>query len=399
MYKIGRKINLGKMPEIQEVTSLEPRNYVFKYGDREGFYLEEFDDFDVPSKMYGNPEKAIQRILKTFHDKDRNEGVIFNGVKGSGKTILAKKLAMESNLPVIILTQEFHGTEFLMALDNIKQECLILTDEFEKVFENTKGQGLLSLLDGIYSSKKLFVMTTNSTYINSNFLNRPSRVQYLLEFEYLDKEIIKEVIDDLLVEKQWEKSLIGVCSYIGAITYDILISLIDEVNRFNEDPAELVKMMNINLEEEDYTVEILVADKEGKPVTQKRVWDELAKLSKTVLDVRGNIDWDQNEDDIRRYRQIQHLSSPKHYKNGLLVHTSSKCRLFTSNYDYEYSYHNYFGGETKYTLAECKELSRDLDKTVLVTPKGTKIIVKNDLGDSSSEYHYDDHDYDWDIEG
>ena len=77
------------------------------------------------------------------------------GPPGTGKTLFAKKLcelAKNYQMPVILVDRQFDGlTAFI---DSIKQEAVVLFDEFDKTMVTQTFRGsecdpkLLSLLDG-----------------------------------------------------------------------------------------------------------------------------------------------------------------------------------------------------------------------------------------------------------
>jgi hypothetical protein len=65
------------------------------------YFLEESEPFTLPQKLYGKIRRHGDRILETFRNRSRDEqvGVFLSGTKGSGKTLLAKYVAMTSGMP------------------------------------------------------------------------------------------------------------------------------------------------------------------------------------------------------------------------------------------------------------------------------------------------------------
>lgn len=72
----------------------------------------------------------------------------------------------KSDLPVIVITEPFTGSKFKEFLSSIKEETIIFLDEFEKVYNTTELQEYLSILDGVFDGKKLFLFTSNDERIN-----------------------------------------------------------------------------------------------------------------------------------------------------------------------------------------------------------------------------------------
>jgi hypothetical protein len=60
-------------------------NYVVKQDQFENFFIEQIEDFDVPTKMYGDTLRNTDRIINSFWNRDKSTGVMLVGEKGSGK--------------------------------------------------------------------------------------------------------------------------------------------------------------------------------------------------------------------------------------------------------------------------------------------------------------------------
>lgn len=106
-----------------------------------------------------------------FVQSNHNLGVIFNGLKGTGKTIAAKILSNRLGIPVLIVPEAYNGLLEFISLLCI--ECVVLIDEAEKTFRG-HSDVLLKLIDGMYNeSRKLYMLTTNELSIDDNLLGRP----------------------------------------------------------------------------------------------------------------------------------------------------------------------------------------------------------------------------------
>ena len=144
-----------------------------------------FPKFQFDYKLYDlEMDKYLEYIQKTweddlFVDSNKNLGVIFNGIKGTGKTVAAKLLCNKLDLPVICVPAAFDGLELF--LSQIPFDCVIFIDEMEKIFKKDENDSvLLRVIDGIYSGgRKLFIMTTNTLNINNNLVGRPGRIRYI----------------------------------------------------------------------------------------------------------------------------------------------------------------------------------------------------------------------------
>ncbi len=188
----------------------------------------------------------MQRIIKTwssdlFIKSNKNLGVIFNGLKGTGKTIAAKLLSNRMGLPVIIISNPIEG--MLEFIQSLCFECIILIDEAEKTFKEEQ-EILLKMIDGVYNStRKLYLLTTNKLTIDENLLGRPGRIRYIKEFGNLSAKAINEVIDDNLSDSALKTDILKLIDTLEISTINILKAIIDECNIMGEVPSD--KEVNI----------------------------------------------------------------------------------------------------------------------------------------------------------
>jgi len=184
-------------------------NYMLKRDPRSGeFYLVQKEAFVMPTKVYGD-HSIVDRWLKSWkHNSSKNLGILLAGLKGTGKTITSQKFCMESNMPVILVGEPFEGTEFVDFLTDPKLgECIIFIDEFEKVYNRDNQYDMLSLMDGNFSTKLVFLLTVNEERISDYLINRLNRIKYRKSYGDLEFDIIEEVIDDMLINKDHKESI------------------------------------------------------------------------------------------------------------------------------------------------------------------------------------------------
>ena len=192
------------------------------------------ESFIVNFKVYGTEGKAINdHIIHTwnsdvFQKSGKNLGVIFNGLKGTGKTIAAKQLCNRLGLPTIVVSKPVDGLlEFIQALNF---EAAVLIDEAEKTFDE-ESEILLKMIDGVYNHRrKLYILTTNELTLDDNLIGRPGRIRYVKQFGNLELDVINEVITDTLEDKSLADGLIRLVNSLEISTIDILKSLIEECN-------------------------------------------------------------------------------------------------------------------------------------------------------------------------
>lgn len=242
---------LGNDKPSKRYPTLPAATYVLRFSPEVGFYLELTDDFDLPKKLYGNLEKKADRILNTFSTRPGTTGVLLCGEKGSGKTLLTKLIATkarDTGMPTILVNFAAQGDSFNTFLAKIDQPAVVLFDEFEKTYDENEQQGLLTLLDGVFSSKKLCLLTSNEfKQINSHMKNRPGRVFYYLNFEGLDSQFVKEYGADNLKNPNHLASLQVLGNLVKPLNFDMLQAVVEEANRYNEPPMETLDMLNVRV--------------------------------------------------------------------------------------------------------------------------------------------------------
>ena len=196
------------------------------------------DSFEFNFKIYElGCEEMLQTIRKTWESEvfvrgEKNLGVIFNGLKGTGKTLSAKLLCNALDLPVVIVQYPYEG--LVNFLQSLCFECIVFIDEAEKTFKKGEDDDvLLRLIDGVYNqTRKLYILTTNQLTLNDNLLGRPGRIRYRFEFGNLLPKAVKDYLDDNLLPEyaNQSKSILEQVDLLEISTIDILKALVDEVN-------------------------------------------------------------------------------------------------------------------------------------------------------------------------
>lgn len=246
--KSGNTFRVSSKEAMDLHEQLPAGNYSVSQDPFGNFYLEKIDDFEIPSKMYGNTLRHTDRIINSFWDRPAQTGVLLNGEKGSGKTLLAKNVATElakQGVPTIVINRAWVGDGFFKLLQDIDQPCVILFDEFEKVYDHSEQEQILTLLDGVFGSKKLYLLTVNDKWrVNEHMRNRPGRLFYLLDFKGLDVEFIRDYCEDRLNNKQYIDQICSLTTLFNQFNFDMLKALVEEMNRYNESPTEALEMLN-----------------------------------------------------------------------------------------------------------------------------------------------------------
>lgn len=277
----GNNYRVAPEESLDIQTSLPVGNYTVKFNEMGGFFfLEMVDSFKQVPKLYGDTIKNASRIIRTYLDRPNSTGVMLNGEKGSGKTLLAKTLSIEAanlDIPTIIINDAWTGDAFNKFLQDIEQPCVILFDEFEKVYDNDDQEKALTLLDGVFPSRKLFVITCNDKWrVNEHMRNRPGRIYYMLDFKGLDPAFIIEYCEDNLKNKQYIDKIVEISALFEQFNFDMLKAVVEEMNRYDESPQDALKMLNAKPEFNNngkFDVQLIVNGEPVKDNNVRSVWD------------------------------------------------------------------------------------------------------------------------------
>lgn len=211
------------------------------------------NELTLPEKLYTpkSDEKFINKVLNTYQREGKTTGILLAGTKGTGKTVMAKEIAMKSNLPILTIDNSLNPIylkSLFVKLENTPM-CVIF-DEFDKLGERYDSDSLLQVFDGVSSSgKHLLILTCNDTNdVNEYMLDRCSRVRYYREFEEMTVSMITEILEDRLEDKSEVKVVTDfIVANFGLVSFDNVAAFADEINAYPTDTLEeLFEDMNIS---------------------------------------------------------------------------------------------------------------------------------------------------------
>ena len=211
------------------------------------------NSMQMPEKLYvpKDDKKFINKVLTTYNNSNVTTGVLLAGTKGTGKTVMAKTIAIESGLPILTIDNSLHPRYLKTLFSKLESTPMcVIFDEFDKLGDRYDSDYILQVFDGVSSSgKHLLLLTCNETDdVNQYMLDRCSRVRYYREFEEMSPSMIAEVLKDRLNDKSDVDSIVDfVIANFGLISFDNVASFADEINAYPEDSLEdLFKDMNIS---------------------------------------------------------------------------------------------------------------------------------------------------------
>lgn len=249
-------------PEGQDYDLMPGKVYDLLFDNYEMYsYLKENGNLNMPKKIYEIEEdtKFMDRVL-LFHNSEYNNGntgVLLAGDKGTGKSMLAKRIALKSNLPIIIVDSSYPLWQITKFFKKVKTETCIIFDEIEKNPRTWPSEDLLTFLDGIQETgKKIVIMTCNKTEgLDENLFDRCSRIRYYRKYKANANEIfIKEMIEDKGLTPN--QPLVDFIKRFTVKSFDNINSFLDEYKLYLETTdtnfmlEDVANIMNISLENE-----------------------------------------------------------------------------------------------------------------------------------------------------
>jgi SpoVK/Ycf46/Vps4 family AAA+-type ATPase len=250
--------------DIPVVTDKLPRGVYelnFDAFSKEFFLDYISESFELPEKVYGIEKGLVERITTTYERLNKNFGVLLKGLKGTGKTVIAKQVSNKLGLPVILVNKSYGDMgQFINSID---QDVIMFFDEFEKTYElsiyhddeddeekpgKKSVNQLLTLMDGVFTSKhkRLFLLTTNKVYLPDAMISRPSRIRYVKEFSDLSYEDIIEILTDSVEDKNLIPELAEILKELECITVDIVKSVAEEANIYGVATKEFFSIFNVS---------------------------------------------------------------------------------------------------------------------------------------------------------
>lgn len=271
--KIGE--NIVAKPKGTDYDLIPGKVYDLSYNRwEEAPIFKENGELNLPKKVYSTKldDMFKKRVLTYFNKANTNTtGVMLAGTKGTGKTVMAKVLAKESGLPIIVVNPGYPENKLIKFFKSFSTPVCILFDEIEK---NFKTEYMLDFLDGVEkTTQKLVIMTCNDLSRVSQYMqDRCSRVRYLRRYSP-DENIsfLPMLVDDFDIKNKEE--VIEFCkNNIKLLSMDNIVSFLSEVKMLEEEDIsfqEIISIMNIstenkpintdsdiiNSEDEDYAVE------------------------------------------------------------------------------------------------------------------------------------------------
>lgn len=321
-----------------------------------GFYLSKIaESFTFDYKLYGLNQKFIDYVLKTYKNTTGNLGVLLDGIKGTGKTVTAKELCNNLQLPVILVQSMGDSNDKLIKYLStaINFDCVFFFDEYEKEFKDSSD--VLSFMDGTYNSiyRKIFLLTTNELNVDSNLLGRPSRIRYKKSFGNLSEEVTRELLNDILEDKTAIENVIELTHCMNIITIDLIKAIATEINIHGAESLPYIKeTFNIEFSKFTYLYREIQLRHYDLKFTPENI-DNILETYHKYKELKKK-DWEKYSDEERMFnakwsavfnddygstiedKELKYLKSGDYFEDQriLMVNTKEKYIVTITNYGY-----------------------------------------------------------------
>lgn len=274
--------------------------YNLKYDEwmSKAFFTED-GELNMPAKLYNSEadEKFMNRVINYYKSATgQTTGVLLNGTKGTGKTVMAKEIAIKSGLPIIVVSEGCPTSAINDLYKQITEETVLIFDEIDKKDNRWREDGLLRFLDGVQStSKKLVIMTSNDSDKMSQYLfDRCSRIRYIRHFKAEDNaKFLLGIFDDKDIITNHELLKNFMSNNIALLSIDNILSFIQEVKLYEDSKGLTEPDLFYLLEDMNIT---------GKKNSKSDATDTITKIANMYISdpdagTTGDIINDDDEDD------------------------------------------------------------------------------------------------------
>lgn len=253
--KIGKSINFKfntKGLECDLTPEMVYNISVNHYTD--AISLEESSGLSLPSKVYctQRDERFIDKVINSYNLSESGfTGVMLAGLKGSGKTVMAKVIANKSGLPIINIDKNIRPYILRNLVEKLGDTSVcFLFDELDKVLADYDDSVLLQVLDGSNTKGKHMILFTcnDDNKISEYLIDRCSRIRYWRKFDEMSPSLIMEVLNDKLNDKKEVKSLTDfIKDNFKVCSFDNIASFAKEANDYPTTTfEELFEDMNLS---------------------------------------------------------------------------------------------------------------------------------------------------------
>ena len=242
------------------------------------------NEFHVPDKIYGKLRFYINYYFKSILRHNFRTGILLTGIKGAGKSELAKVLCnkcIEHGLRAVNVSNVTYSKELIIFLETL-DNTVFFFDEFSKIFRWDGQEKLLTFFSNTLNKERVVILTENNINNVSEFIrNRPGRARYAKHFDKLEIETVTEYMNDFDLDEQFKEDLLKLYKRTPDFTFDHLTAIVTEhIDVPDVEFKQLIELLNLGSMLPDKVLQLVSVKYIGDLVKYQ---DENIELSENVI--------------------------------------------------------------------------------------------------------------------
>ena len=159
--KVGEKI--VNKPTGLDYDLINGKVYNLKWDRYNGMsYFEEDGLLSLPAKVYTtkSDDVFIKRVNTYFQKTSKlSTGVMLSGIKGTGKTVMAKVIAKNSNLPIIVVDEDYPTGRINDFFRKFETPVTIIFDEVDTGVSGDIADKMGDIMQELGTKMQVFAIT------------------------------------------------------------------------------------------------------------------------------------------------------------------------------------------------------------------------------------------------
>ena len=159
--KVGERI--VNKPTGLDYDLINGKVYNLKWDRYNGMsYFEEDGSLSLPAKVYTtkSDDVFIKRVNTYFQKTSKlSTGVMLSGIKGTGKTVMAKVIAKNSNLPIIVVDEDYPTGRINDFFRKFETPVTIIFDEVDTGVSGDIADKMGDIMQELGTKMQVFAIT------------------------------------------------------------------------------------------------------------------------------------------------------------------------------------------------------------------------------------------------
>lgn len=242
-------VAVRNIPTGGRVEKIPPSVYQFRVTKDGLDMMRDRKSFTLPARIYGKHHMRRKMIMEEFELTSGSLGVILQGMKGGGKSLLGEALCNEClklEMPVLLVNEPITA-QVLKSVIELIGSCAVYFDEFGKIYDKDDRAKMLTLFSDTDLKNVMFIVTANEDKeLNEFMIDRPGRFMFKIDYGHIDQDVVKEVCTSLDVIPELTDYLLAYNGHHD-ISMDILMYLARQAQRCPtvKEYIERIELLNV----------------------------------------------------------------------------------------------------------------------------------------------------------